>query len=53
MYYNMQLQQLNALELYCNNLLSTSVVKLVCMGLQCDWSCCYSTDILVRILNMK
>jgi len=53
MYYNMQLQQLNALELYCNNLLSTSVVKLVCMGLQCDWSCCYSRDILVRIFNMK
>jgi hypothetical protein len=33
MYYNMQVQQLNALELYGNNLLSTSVVKLVCMGL--------------------
>jgi hypothetical protein len=27
MYYNMQVQQLNALELYGNNLLSTSVVN--------------------------
>jgi hypothetical protein len=51
--YNMQVQQLNALELYGNNLLSTSVVKLVCMGLQCDWSCCYSRDILVRILKIS
>ncbi len=41
------------LELYCNNLLSTSVVKLVCMGLQCDWSCCYSRDILVRLLKIS